>query len=85
MNLQCPHHGPPQGRKYEYVAGVAPLGYPETAIRCTRSGKNWCKEPALVYLNTGELEEFQNGERVFTPPGRGVKFKVSDEVVWRDR
>lgn len=76
-------HGPPDGRRYEYIAGVAPLGYPETAILCTRGGDHWCDNPGIVYLNTDEFGEFEQGEWVFGAPGRGTKVKVTDDIVWR--
>lgn len=78
MRILCADHGPPEGRKYNYVARADPLGYPKTAIMCTRGGDYRCTQPSRVYLNEDEYERYQDGERIFGTPGRGVKVKVED-------
>lgn len=81
MQIRCEEHGPPDGRKYDYVAAVEPVSYPATTLRCARSDNDEpCHNPALLYLDRDEYEQYQDGQRVFGPPGRGVTFKVSDEI-----
>jgi hypothetical protein len=73
---RCERHNVGEA-KHNYRAFALPLGYPETGVICGRAG---CEEPARVWLNDSEREEYQKGTRVFRVPTYAVKVKVSDEL-----
>lgn len=59
--MRCPKHAPKRTTR-AYSGAVEPLGYPDTALVC---GSVHCREPALIWLEVSEREEFDRGERVF--------------------
>ena len=60
-----------------YVACVEPLNYPRTSVIC---GRKNCLEPALIHLNDDEWQDYQRGERYFSPHTLAVKIKVSEKA-----
>ena len=60
--VRCNHHGKPKGRTVTYVQSVKPLGWPDTAAICGRSG---CEEPGLIWLSVEETRAYAKGQRVF--------------------
>ena len=71
--VRCQDHGRPEGRTHQYVIGVKPVGFPDTAAICGLSG---CEKPGLVWLSGAEKAAYLEGERVFTVPNAAVKIKV---------
>jgi hypothetical protein len=59
--MRCPAHVPKRTTR-AYAGAVEPVGYPETALVC---GSVSCREPALIWLEAGEREEYDSGERIF--------------------
>jgi len=52
---------------------VLPVGYPDTAVICGKSG---CKNPGEVYLEDMEYAEYQKGQRFFQVKTYTIKVKV---------
>lgn len=82
--VRCQDHPP---RNTNYVIAVEPVGYPESALVCGREDKHHDKV-GWVYLLSGEYEEYQEGQRVFTLWGPNsssgaAKVRVSDNSVNR--
>ena len=59
--MRCPAHVPKRTTR-AYAGSVEPVGYPATALVC---GSVHCREPALIWLEKREREQFESGERVF--------------------
>jgi hypothetical protein len=59
--VRCLHHKP-KDRTRNYVAHVEPIGYPETALVC---GGKHCSEPGYIWLDEGEKDRYDMGERIF--------------------
>ncbi len=77
MLPRCEAHEPPNGTEYTYVAGIEPVGYPETAIRC---GRKQCTKPALAFLTRDEYPDYLGGEQIFSLPNRTtMRVKVKPE------
>lgn len=70
--MRCPEHAP-RRTKRTYARSVEPLGYPETALVC---GSAHCREPALIWLETPELRDFDMGERVFCAFTQSMKVRA---------
>jgi len=71
--IRCADCGAPRGVRYQYVASVKPLGYPNAAILCCRRG---CYKPGLVWLNEEDKANYDAGEREIVIWGQSVKVKV---------
>lgn len=72
---RCSTHGCPKGRGgniYRHEP-VKPVGYPETAAMCGRSG---CEKPALIWLLENEYVRYEQGERVFDFSSKAVRVRV---------
>ena len=67
---RCKDHPPKTNR---YIKSVEPIGYPDTAAIC---GNIKCQNPGLIWLDSQETEEYNNGERIFDLNTRTVKIKV---------
>jgi hypothetical protein len=77
--VRCEDHFPEDGgRGNDYVAAVEPVGYPETAAVCGRSGDN---TPGYLLLDEAEYEQFKHGQRSFEPHTNAVHIRVKDPVV----
>lgn len=59
--MRCPIHVPKRTTR-QYAGAVEPVGYPETAVIC---GSKHCREPALIWLETHEMDQHRRGERIF--------------------
>jgi len=64
--------------KNNYVAKVKPLGSSSEAVIC---GRIRCTNSGLVWLTDKELEEFHKGNRIFSFVSRGIKVRVSNELL----
>ena len=53
---------PPKRSIRDYVTAVEPVGYPNTALVC---GSSYCEEPAFIWLEAQEKEQFDSGTRIF--------------------
>ena len=71
--VRCEGHGNPQGRTADYVIGLEPVGYPETAAVC---GLKDCVSPGLVWLTEVEYNAYRNGEHIFQLATYAVKVRV---------
>lgn len=64
--------------KNNYVTRAKLFGSSNLGVIC---GRTRCKNTGLVWLTEKELEEFHKGNRIFSLANRGVKLKVSDELI----
>ena len=72
--VACANCGQPtKGTRHTYTSSVKPVGYPNPAILCCRSG---CCEPGLVWLTEDELDIYKIGTRVFRPWRNTVGIQV---------
>lgn len=72
--VRCEGHGKPKGSTRNYVAGVEPVGYPDTAAICGRAN---CESPGLGWLDTHEHEAYQEGQRIFEMSTATVKIRAA--------
>jgi len=72
--VRCVKHGSPAGSKREYVAAVAPFGFPTTAAIC---GSVPCMEPGMIWLEATEKADYDKGERVFRVPNNAIKVRAA--------
>ncbi len=69
----CERCGAPRGIRHRYAVSVKPIGYPNKAVLCCRSG---CHNPGLVWLNEEDEANYDAREREITIWGQSVKVKV---------
>lgn len=67
-----PFH-PPTEYVESFTRPVPPVGYPNRAIPCGKSG---CTIPALVWLTEEESLAYEAGVRLFPPPADACPFGV---------
>ena len=76
--VRCEIHPVQQDKcKYEYMAVVNPIGYPNTAAVC---GIKDCLNPGYVWLNKDDYSAYENGQRHFFMNTNTIKVKVGDKV-----
>jgi hypothetical protein len=63
--------------KHIYGAYALPIGYPETGVVCGSVG---CENPARVWLNEDQIDEFKKGQRVFNVNTGTLKVRVGDKL-----
>lgn len=67
-------HSNPKGKKVDYVESKYPIGYPdETSSIC---GIKDCINTGLIWLTKDELNEYIEGNRIFSYSNAGSKVKV---------
>jgi hypothetical protein len=72
--VRCEHHGKPKGRSVNYVRYVKPVGWPETAAICGRSG---CEQPGLIWLSEVESRSYDRGNHVFEFNNASMKVRAA--------
>ena len=70
---RCLSHSPP--KRGDYLVYTKPLGYPNSSVIC---GIKECKNSAIVWLSSDELDEYKNGVRIFNGPTNFTKVKVDN-------
>jgi len=70
---RCLVHSPP--KRGDYLAYTKPVGYPDSSLICGIKG---CKNPAIVWVSSDELNDYKNGERIFNGPSNFTKVKVDN-------
>ncbi len=66
-------HACPKGRTTRYVAYVHPVGYPKTALIC-----GLCTNPGVIWIDSNELSQYRNGQRIFSGPNNFTKMMADD-------
>ncbi len=69
---RCDNH-PSQGTKKIYVASQLPIGYPNSAVIC---GRKECFGNAKIYLTQEEINEYRQGQRIFSYDSSAAKVRV---------
>ena len=71
---RCEMHGAPVGSKRAYGSlPVKPVGFPETAAVCGRTG---CAEPAMIWLDADDQRRYNEGENIMPVPNLAIKVRV---------
>jgi hypothetical protein len=71
---RCERHGKPSPSKLNYVIARPPVGHPNSGVICGRAD---CTNSALVWLEDGEEQKYQKGERVFSLPTAAARLKLN--------
>ena len=74
---RCSDH-PLGSTKQPYNFYAHPLGFPQTAAICGRPG---CENPALVWLEPGEVKDHKAGQRVFGVKTHSIRVQVGAELI----
>ena len=72
--MRCLSRAPKRTTR-EYAGSVEPVGYPDTALIC---GSKHCREPALIWLEIHEKDQFDKGERIFEAFTSSMKVRAKD-------
>jgi len=72
--VRCNEH-PLKHARHTYLTSAEPVGYPDTAVICGRRG---CDKAGLVLLNSRELDDYNNGQRIFQIHTNTAQVKVTD-------
>lgn len=75
-SVRCRKHVP-HSRLNPYCKTVDPIGYPDGALICSKTG---CDEPGLLYLNKQEVEQFSSGVRTFFIGGTRTRVRAKKYV-----
>lgn len=74
---RCLNHLPPP----RYLGYAEPVGYPLTSSIC---GRNNCNEPGYIWLKEGEINNFNQGNRVFEFATNSTKVEIGNQFTERD-
>ena len=75
----CKQHLPDNGKTdIPYTGYVVPMGYPKSALVCSRGG---CDDPAVLWLKSVDLVRFRIGERLFFLGQQKSKVLVCDDPI----
>lgn len=69
---RCENHSS-RGTKKSYVTFQIPIGYPNSAVIC---GRKECHVNVKVYLTQEEVNEYRQGQRIFSYDSNVAKVRV---------